>query len=335
MNAQRLRQVSPQVAFGTLLALFVVAEAIIVRSEAFRRAPELLSVAIFADCLLVPLLLGWLLLVRRGLATPRFFLALAGGGLFAASLLLPHPPSYLRALQFLPALAELGLLVWGGIVGRAFFAHLRAENRASDDVLENVHRALEKTTSLPPILKAMVAELVVLWYGLCAFRKKAPTGEGVFAYHESLTGILLLGFIATPAEGLVLHVLLRGWSLVAAWIGTALHIYSLVWLVALYQAARLRPLVLSDGMLLVRWSLLWTAQVPLAQIASSEVLKARPEVREKGVLDMARLADKAVRVRLSEPITVHGPLGIRRETSAFLLGCERPEKLVAALEANR
>ena len=334
MNAQGLRQVSPQVAFGALLAIFVVAEAVIVRSGAFRRAPELLSTAVFADCLLVPLLLGWLLLVRRGLATPRFFLVLAGGGLLAASLLLPHPPSYHRALRFLPMLAELGLLVWGGIVGRAFFAHLRAENRASDDMLENVHHALEKTASLPPVLKVMVAELVVLWYGLYAFRKKSTTDEDVFAYHENLTGLLLLGFIATPAEGLVLHVVLRSWSPVAAWIGTALHVYSLVWLIALYQAARLRPLVLSGDTLLVRWSLLWTAEVPLVQIASVEVLKARPEVREKGVLDMARLADKPVRVRLSEPITVYGPLGIRRETSALLLGCERPEKLAAALEAN-
>jgi hypothetical protein len=335
MNAGSLRRVSPQVAFGALLALFAAAEATIVRSEAFRRAPELLSAAVFADCLLVPLLLGWFLLVRRGLATPRFFLALAGGGLFAASLLLPHPPSYLRALRLLPALAELGLLVWGGIVGRAFFAHLRAESRTRDDVLENVHRALEKTASLPPVLKAMTAELVVLWYGLRAFRKKAATGENVFAYHENLTGLLLLGFIATPAEGLVLHVVLRGWSPVAAWIGTALHVYSLVWLIALYQAARLRPIVLSDSTLLVRWSLLWTAEVPLAQIASVEVLKTRPEVREKGVLDMARLADRPIRVRLSEPLTVYGPLGIRRETSALLLGCERPEKLAAALEASR
>ena len=335
MNAPTFQRVSPQAIFGLLLAVFVAVEVGVVRSEAFRRTPEVLSAAVFADCVLVPALLGWLLLVRRGKARPGALLGMAGGGMFVASLLLPHPPSLLGALRWLPAVAELGLLAWGAVVGRAFFGHLRTENQTGDDVLANVHRALERTASLPPILKAMTAELVVLWYGLCAFRKKAPIDEGIFAYHESLTALLVLGFIATPAEGLVLHILLRGWSPVAAWIGTALHVYSLVWLVALYQAARLRPLVLSADALLVRWSLLWTAEVPLAQIASVELLKARPETREKGVLDMARLADRPIRVRLSAPVTVHGPLGMRRETSALLLGVERPEKLVSALEENR
>lgn len=186
MNAQALRRVSPQAAFGMLLALFVAVEAAVVRGEAFRRAPELLSAAVFLDCLLVPLLLGWLLLVRRGKETPESLLPVVGVGLFTASFLLPSPPGYLRALRLLPALSELRLLAWGAVVGRAFFVHLRAVNRSRDDVLENVHEALEKTPTLPFALKATVGEAAALWYGLCAFRRKAPAGERVFAYHESL-----------------------------------------------------------------------------------------------------------------------------------------------------
>lgn len=333
MNATSLRRVSPLVVFGLLLAAFVAVEVGIVRSVAFGHGSGLFSVAVFIDCVLVPVLLGWGLLVRSGRAKPGALIGVAGGGLFLASLLLPHPPAFLAALRWLPAVAEIALLGWGVLVGRSFWKELRRQNAKSDDVLVNVQSALAATPGLPAVLQALAAEVLVLWYGLCAFRKKAPVGPNVFAYHESLTMLVVLIFIATPAEGAVLHVLLRGWSMAVAWIVTALHAYSLVWAIALFQAARLRPLEVTDDALRLRWSLLWTAEIPREKISSATVLKERPEKRESGCLDLARLGDKVVHIVLADPVIVHGPFGIRREVRSLLLAPERPEAFSVQLNA--
>jgi hypothetical protein len=332
MNAASTRPMllSPAALFGLLMAALVLAEAWIVRTDAFRRAPEWLSLAVIADLVLVPLGLGWVLLVRTGRVRASTLWALVGGGLFVASLLLPHPPRFLSVLRLLPILAEIGLLVWGVIVGRLFWAELRRRNTVSDDVLVNVHEALVVTPALPVAIRGIAAEVVVLWYGLCAFRKKAASGPGVFAYHENLTALVVLMFVATPAEGALMHYLLRQWSETAAWIGTALHLYSLIWVVAFYQAARLRPIVLSEDTLLIRWSLLWTAEVPREKIQEVKLLKERPERKEKGVLNLARLGDKPVRLTFSEPVTVYGPLGIQRQIHSALLTIERPEAFASS-----
>jgi hypothetical protein len=334
MNASSLRRVSPQVIFGMLLAAFVAIEVGVVQSAAFGRGSGLLSVAVCIDCVLVPVLLGWGLLVRSGRAKPGTLLGVAGGGMFLASLLLPHPPSFLAALRWMPALAEVGLLVWGVIVGRSFWAELRRKNAASDDVLVNVQSALAATPGLPVILQAMAAEVLVLWYGLCAFRKKAPSGPGVFAYHESLLALVVLVIVATPAEGVLFHYLLSLWSKTAAWIGTALHFYTLIWVVSFYQAARLRPVVIENEALQIRWSLLWNATVLRAEIQAVEVLKERPAKLGRGCLDLARFGDKLVRVTFSGPVSFHGPLGIRRDVRCILLSVERPEAFLAQLEAK-
>jgi hypothetical protein len=340
MNAASTRSLSPVALFGLLVAALVLAEAWIVCTDAFRRAPDLLALAVAADLVLVPVGLGWALLVRTGRVRATTLWTIAGGGLFVASLLLPRPPRFLSVLRFLPILellpilAEVGLLVWGVIVGRSFWTELRRRNATSDDVLVNVHEALAATPGLPVALRGMAAEVVVLWYGLCAFRKRATSGPGGFAYHENLTALIVLMFVGTPAEGALMHYLLRQWNATAAWIGTALHVYTLIWGIALYQAARLRPVIVKEDTLLIRWSLLWTAEVPREQVASVTMLKERPARREKGVLDLARLGDKPVRVEFSTPVMVHGPLGLRREVHAVLLAVERPAVFSAQLEAE-
>ena len=330
-----LRPWSPTGVFLALAAAMALAEIAVVRSDAFGRAGGVLSGAVVVDLACVLPLLFWMLLVRRGLVRPAAMIGVAAGGLFAASVLIPHPPAYLAALRLLPALAELGLLVWGALVGRSFWAELRRLSLESDDALDNVHEALARTPGLPPLLRGAAAELVALWYGLLAFRRKAPIGPGVFAYYESLTPLVVLGFIATPAEGLVLHVMLRGWSPAAAWIATALHVYGLVWLVALQQAARLRPIVVTESALLVRWSLLWTARIPRSEIQSVQILKGRPEKKIAGEVDLARLADRPVCVALKRPALLHGPLGLRREASSLLLAADAPEKLALALSQGQ
>lgn len=323
-------RVDPRRLFAALALSVVAAEVLVARGDALRRAPELLGAAVVADLVLFLPFLFWLLCVRTGRARPAGVLAVAGCGAVAAGMLLPHPPSWLGALRLAPAAAEIALLVWGLVAGRAFWSELRRLRGRSDDALENVHRALDAAPAMPAAAKAMAAELVALHYGLWVWRARTPDGPGRFGYHEGLQALVALALLATPAEAAVVHVLLRAWSETAAWAATALHGYSLIWAIAFYQAARLRPIALDDDTLTVRWSLLWTGRVPRAAVVSVEALKDRPEPAA-GTLNLARFADRPVRVTLSEPIALHGPLGLRREGRVLLLAPDQPERLVAAL----
>ena len=87
---------------------------------------------------------------------------------------------------------------------------------------------------------------------------------------RGLAGLLFaLGLIATM-EAIAVHLVLQASRPRIAWLATAVHAYGIVWLVAAYQAARLRPVVLGGGRLLLRTSLLWTVDIPLALLAKVE-----------------------------------------------------------------
>ena len=323
--------VDPRLLFALLALALVAAEAGVVRSDAYARAPELISGAVVFDLLLTLPALFWLMLVRTRRARPQTTLAALAGGALVVGVLLPEPPAFLNLLRVAPAAVEVGLLAWGALRMRAFVRALHRHRANSDDLLESVRLALDETPGVPPLLAGIAAELTALWYGLCAFRTPTPAGPNRFAYHESFVALLVLGFVATPAEGLVVHVLLNGWSPLAAWIATALHVYGLVWLIAFYQGARLRPVTVTDDTLLVRWSLLWTAEVPRARILTATALKERPGTLPKTTLDLARLGDRYTLVELDTPITLHGPLGLRRTGDALLLAVEDGPRLAATL----
>lgn len=320
-----------RIPFAVLATVLVAFEATIVRSDVYRVRPDVFALAVLIDLLIVLPLVFWAMVVRTGKATPRAVLTIGALGALAASYVLPDPPAFLAPLRWLPAFAEVALLVWGIVQGRAFFRALRRRARESDDVLMNVHHALQETPGIPPALQAMVAETTALWYGLCAFRMRTADAPNRFAYHEPLVVIMVLGLLATPAEGLVFHVLLRNWSDTAAWIGTGLHVYSAIWMVALYQAARLRPHVLDNGVLTLRWSLIWTGDLPLPAIRRAVRLKERPEVKPKGLIDLARLGDRPFLLELDEAATLHGPLGIRKTGESLLLAVDNPARFEAAL----
>lgn len=84
----------------------------------------------------------------------------------------------------------------------------------------------------------------------------------------------------------------------------------------------------------MRYSLFWTLEVPCDQIVTVEPLKERP-ARERGVLSLALLADRPVRLRFARPLVARGLFGLRREVTGALVGVEEPARFVAALEADR
>ena len=146
-------------------------------------------------------------------------------------------------------------------------AQLRASQ--SDDLLLRVGALTD------PVLRVAGAELAVLYYAFVGPRIRRPLRADAhvreFSYTDGgLAGLLFaLGLVASM-EGLVVHLVLAASSPRLAWLVTASHVYAIVWLVAAYPGRSPAALVLGDGRLLLRTSLLWTMDIPLDSLAKVE-----------------------------------------------------------------
>ena len=183
-----------------------------------------------------------------------------------------------------------------------------------------------------PLMRVLGVELAAFYYAFVGPRVRRPLAENEFGYSEKsgLGGLLFgLGFV-TVVEGLVVHYLLRQWTPKAAWLFTALHGYTLIWLAAANQAARLRPIVVFPDRILLRTSLLWTAELPLAALESVVRIKQRPE--DKKVLRAYFGDDPNLLLTFTEPQEVRGPLRLRKQVSQIALYVDAPERLLSRTE---
>ena len=304
--------------FAALATSVVLAEWFVVHSAVFSRE-TLLPFAVFFDLAVFVPFLFWLLVLRpakRGLleAAPVFAVAvLVAGALLAAQ------PETKNLLLIVGGISE-GAVIWL-LTRRVRAAAKQLKGRESDDLLMR----LEVLTD--PLLRALGIELAVFYYAFVGPRLRRPLQSNEFSYTEKsgLAGLLFgLGFV-TVVEGFLVHVLLRQWTPKAAWIFTALHLYGLVWLTAAYQAARLRPVVVEEERLLLRTSLLWTAEIPRALLASVTPIKQRPP--DKTVLRAAFGDDPKLLLTLHEPLAVRGLLGMRKTVTQIALYVDEPDTL--------
>ena len=314
------RRLLPFTAFATLA---VCTEWAITRTATFQRGPVVPLAVLFDLVIVLPLLFGAVVLrpVRRPLLDAAPVLAL---GAFVAAALLATRTDLRIPLRVTGALAELAVLTL--LVRRVRRATAELRGAASDDLL------LQVGSLTDPVLRIAGAEFLVLYYALVGPFVRRPARPNEFGYTEEsgLGGLLLaLGLVIT-IEGLGMHMLLHTWSARAAWVLTALSVYPLLWLLAAFHAARLRPVVLSGEHLLVRSSLLWTAEVPREAIASVSAIGEM--AREKGTLRAALGTAPVLLVTLHRAVVARGPLGIHRSVQRIALYVDDPAKLRAALE---
>ena len=105
-----------------------------------------------------------------------------------------------------------------------------------------------------PWLRVAGVELAAIYYAFVGPRRRRPLGPDEFSYSEKtgLGGLLFGAGLMVTMEGLAVHFVIHLWSAATAWILAAINGYTLIWLAAAFQAARLRPVALSADRLLIR-----------------------------------------------------------------------------------
>jgi hypothetical protein len=165
---------------------------------------------------------------------------------------------------------------------------------------------------------------------------RSPPRTGAFSYTErtGIGGVLVGLGLLLMFEGVSVHFIIRSCGPVALWLHAAADLYALVWLFAAFQAARLRPVLVTADQLLVRTSLLWTASVPRATVASvARIGQGGPGTArtEPGVLRATFGAAPELLVTLRAPVLARGPFGITKSVTAIALYVDEPAALQSAL----
>ena len=134
----------------------------------------------------------------------------------------------------------------------------------------------------------------------------------------------------------LLHWLLSQWSLLAAWIVTAISIYGLTFAPALAVALRHRPILLRRDRLLLQLSLAYEADLPVAMISQCRGLHWRDELPKGGKpLKLHLMSAPNVLIELAQPQQALRMFGLRQRYDRVHLYVDEPERFVAAVNAAR
>ena len=293
--------------------------------------PGAVAIGLTLDIVVVvPLAFYFLVVRRRGWPIVTLAPVVVLSAVAAARILPPDHQQSLRVLETLAVPLELGLVSW--IAWRAARAFRKARRDATADPLAQLRLAALGLLRNDRAAAIFASEIAVFYYALGSWRARphAPAGMSPFTQHRrsGQAGIVLAFLLVISAEGFAVHMLVLGWSAVAAWIFTTLTAYSALWLFADYRATVLRPILVSDESVHVRAGLRWTLRVPREQVAAVE--RKKPELG-KECLNLTLLGSPSHWIILSEPALAHGPYGLRRRVRALGIEPDAPEEFTRVL----
>ena len=323
-----------------LLATGVVAiSLLIVRSASFALAPDLLGWAVSADvAMLLPAIylllagrVGW----PRLSAVPVFVL-----GLLVSRALLPAGHTGLAGrLGFVAAPLELFVLVYLVRETRRVAREYRAVAAGPGRFVEALEIALRRLRVPPRLAQILLTESSVIHYGLLGWtRRRSAPGDGTgFSYHlkcgyGAVVGVFV--FLILLETSLV-HLLLAPRLAVAAWTLNLLGLYGAVFLLADFNAARLRPVRIADDRLEIRVGLRWRGAIRLRDIEAVELPIAAASARKKDDFKAVLLGDPNLGIRLRRDATATGLYGLSRTFRRVLLAVDDPRGLARAIEDGR
>lgn len=303
----------------------LAASLLVVRSARFASEPEILSWAVSCDIALI-LPACYLLLARRMVwpavsVIPVFFLSL-----FAARAVLPAGQNGILPVAWLAAAPlELAALLFVLHKARQIRREVRAGQAGSLPFVEALEAALVRALGSEKTARLVMTEACVIHYALFAWRQKAarPRGALSFTYHvESRYGAVVGVFaFMILVETSLLHILLALWAPWPAWTLSALSLYGILFLLADFNAARLRPIVIGERTLSLNLGLRWRATISREEIESVETLEGEL-ARDRRTLKAVLIGKPNLILRLRTPHTAIGLYGFTKDFDRIAVGVD-------------
>jgi len=145
--------------------------------------------------------------------------------------------------------------------------------------------------------------------------------------------LLVLLMIAVIAEGVPMHLLIRNWSSLGAWVFTAFGIYGLVWAVALRRSLAARPFLIGAETVLLQVGSLWRVAFRRDQIRAVRRFSTAgiADGKPAGYLSLVVLNDPQWLIELSEPVIACGPFGRQKPVTRIAVAADDGDRFGAAL----
>ena len=325
------------VVFGAVAVLVVLAARAVATSTAFTADPEVLSIAVAVDLIVVVPAAWWFLLVRgAGVPAVTVLPVFIGSTLLAAHLLPEHAPMA-GHLWLLAVPAEIALVAVAGRKGWQVVSAYRERPRATRSFPEDFPPAVEKVLGPNLPARCLASEWVLLYFALLSWGRRpvVPAGARPFWSHRATAwpAIFVALLLVMVTEIAVVHLLVSLWNPTVAWALTGLGIYGIIWLVGDLQALRLRPTLLTSTTLHLRIGHRWSVDVPLAAIRA---VRRHPGGKlPPAAASVTVIGEPTWILELDRPVELRGLMGIRRTIEALAIQIDGPDfSRVLALRVN-
>ncbi|MDJ0939900.1 MAG: hypothetical protein QNJ00_09050 [Woeseiaceae bacterium] len=209
----------------------------------------------------------------------------------------------------------------------------KAAGCAHDPALQ---AALLATVRSPRLAKLLETELLTLYYAF--FAKFEPGGDvnndTRFSYTRSSNAHDVFLFVALSQLPFLpfIHVFLeyaKGPG--PAWAVSFLTLWSVVWYLAQVEAARLRPIELTDAHLKYRFGLIWTAEIPLGEIRRARSIDASEVLVGDGLFLSPLGSTRNVLLEFEAPVRFSGPWLLERRAKKAAISLDNPSHFLEQL----
>ena len=318
-----------------LPALVFAACTLITFSAIYKKHPDLLSMGLLADLLLVAPL-AYYLIIRRTSVSKLTVLRVFTLGLFMATLLVSTTttPLFVFIKTWIAPLIELTLIGWMVWKFKRAYQLSKTTPHPTPDFLMHSRTLLHDVFGNEQIGSVVASEVSVFYY-LFAKPQKSTVDSPYFTSHKSNNILLILytflGMFLVEAS--VTHLLVQLWNQTAAWILTGLSVYSCLQLLAHIRAIKARPSMITDTTLILRNGLLGgDAIVPLDRIDRVEF--STKDITDHNTISMAlmkSIENHNVVIYLKEPIIVTKAFGIKKVASVILVNMDEHQSFIQTL----
>jgi hypothetical protein len=319
--------------------LIFTACGIITISAVFKKHPDLLSIGLLADILLVAPL-AYYLIIRKTTVSKLTVLRVFTLGLFIATVLLgsTKTPLLVFIKTWIAPVIELAVIGW--MVWKFKRAHQlsKTTQQTAPDFLMHCRSMLQAVFGNEKIGSIVASEVSVFYY-LFAKAHRSTDGSNYFTSHKSNNILLILyTFLGMfLVEATIMHLLFQLWNNTAAWVLTGLSVYSCLQLLAHIRAIKVRPTMITSTTLILRNGLLGgDAIVPMDVIERVEF--NTKDITDRNAISMAlikSIENHNVVIYLKEPIIVTKAFGIKKVASIILVNMDEHQSFIQALTTHK
>jgi len=298
-----------------------------------------LNQALFTDAILIDLLvmapLTYFLVIRKtaipALTVTRVFIA----GLMIAGWILSAKSNTQHIIKLWISPFIEGFVIF--FIGKNFYVANKRSKQAGKyhtDFLIYCRTIMTQVIGNEKAGNIISSEIAVLYYTFIARSDKKIDYQTKFTSYKENGIILILSVLLFIflIETTGVHLLLNVWSNKAAWIVTALSLYTCMQLYAHIKAIKTRPIILSNDTLEIQNGFAGDASIKYNAIKKIDLSNKIPDSPSAIKIALIKgIENHNCIIYLKESITVTKMFGIKRRSDTILFFVDKPKDFLAAL----